>query len=258
MTQQAPMDAAQVPDNDLLRTLRKRGTVRNFKADPIPDAWIDTLVAAGRRAPTSSNLQAYSVIVVRNRETKQKLAELANNQKHIADCPVFIAFCADLNGPMHACEVHGTKFLRDTLEKTLIASIDAALVGMTVSVAAETMGLGAVMIGAVRDHPVEIAKLLKLPDGCFVVFGLCLGWPAQAPVAKPRLPTEGIVHQEFYDASHRAEAVTRYDRELAEYYRAQQRDTPDQAWTQVLAEKFSKPRREDLRKLLESLGFGFK
>jgi len=244
-------------DNDLLRSLRERGSVRDFTPDPVPEAWVEVLTAAGQRAPTSSNVQAFSIIVVRDPETKKRLAELAGNQQYIIDCPVFLAFCADLTGPAQASELHDTVFNGQTFEAGLVASIDAALVGMTVSLAASTLGLGTVLIGAMRNHPLEVAKLLKLPPRVYVVFGMCLGWPETPPLPKPRLPMTSIVHQEFYDIGQREAALAAYDRELAEYYRAQGRSSPDEAWTKVVAGQWSVPRRKHLREELKILGFDF-
>src|SRR3954467_11211411 len=93
---------APVPENDLTRVLARRGTVRAYKSDPIPESWVNAIVEYGMRAPTSSNIQASSVIVVTNPESKKKLAELAGNQQHIIDCPVYFAICADTNRMAHA------------------------------------------------------------------------------------------------------------------------------------------------------------
>jgi len=248
-------DQPAVPDNDLLRYLKVRGTTRNFKTDPIPDNWIDALCAAGQRAPTSSNIQAYSIIVVKDPETKRQLAALGNDQQHIIDCPVFMAFVADLTHPAFASSTQGKEFDGRTLESTLLAFIDAALVGMTVSLAAGTMGLGSVMIGAMRNKPLEVAEVLRLPQRTVVVFGLCVGWPKAPPHAKPRLPLDMVVHREHYEASNYDRHVAQYDRELAAHYRAQNRVSPDAAWTEPIADKFTKPQRPNLRRELITLGF---
>ena len=244
-----------VPDTEVLRLLAARGSVRNFKPDPVPEAWVNAILAAGQRAPTSSNLQVYSLVVVRNQQTKTKLAELAGNQQHIIDCPVYFALCADLTRAAHACEVHDVKFLGHTLEKGLVASIDAALVGMSMTLAADSLGLGTVMIGGMRNHPVQVARLLKLPPRCYVVFGLCLGWPKTPPVPKPRQSMAAVVHHEQYDASAHAQALAEYDKELAHYYVSQDRATAEQSWTRATAEKLSTPTRTKLRQELNALGF---
>lgn len=245
------------PDNELLRYLRNRASVRDYKPDPVPDAWVDAIIAAGQRAPTSANIQGFSIIVVRDPETKKRLAELASNQQHIIDCPVYFAVCADLTGPARAAVLHGTEFHGQTFEAGLVATIDAALVGMTMSLVAGTMGLGTILIGAMRNQPLEVAKLLKLPPRVYVVFGICLGWPAEPSSAKPRLPMTSVVHREFYDPDQRAAALAAYDQELAAYYRAHGRTTPDAAWTKVIAEKLSTPIRKHLRQELKTLGFDF-
>ncbi len=249
-----PNDAP-VPDNELIRLLNRRGTVRNFKPDPIPDTWIKALIAAAQRAPTSSNIQAYSIIVVRDLATKTELARLAGNQKHIIDCPVYFALCADLTRTEMATEMHGEAFEGRTLEKGLVSSIDAALMGMTMSLVADSMGLGNVMIGGMRNQPVEVAKLLKLPPRVYVVFGLCVGFPKHAPLPKPRQSMEAVVHNEFYDGSAREKAIAEYNRELGQYYTARGLKGPAAAWSQPIAEKFGGPRRKNLRENLKTLGF---
>ncbi len=213
------------------------------------------MLAAAQRAPSSSNIQACSIIVIRNAETKARLAALAGNQQHIIDCPVFFALCADLNGAAHACDLHGTQFQKQTLENALVASVDVALVGMSLSLAADSLGLGSLMIGGMRNHPLEVAALLKLPPMSYVVFGLCVGWPKKAPRAKPRQPLSAFIHHETYDASNRSSALEQYDRELHAFYNSQGRQTPERSWTRTVADKFSVPNRKHLRQQLNQLGF---
>ncbi|PJF44698.1 MAG: hypothetical protein CUN55_02660 [Phototrophicales bacterium] len=240
---------------ETIATLNSHVSIRDFRSTPIDDELLWQLLRAAQRAPTSSNMQAYSFVVIRNAETKARLAELAGNQRHIAECPVFICVCADITRIARACELHGTTLAQNT-ENTLVATVDAAIAGMSLAVAAESVGLGTVMIGGMRNHPREVAELLGFPKGVFVVYGMCLGWPAVYPPQKPRLPENAVVHFERYHPT--ADAVLQdYDRALAAHYRAQGRKTPDAAWTGVIAKKFSRPQRPDLRAVLEELGFSF-
>jgi nitroreductase len=246
---------APVPENDLTRVLATRGTTRNFKPDPVPEHWVKAIIETGMRAPTSSNLQAYSVIVVRNHESRKKLAELAGNQQHIIDCPVFFALCADLTRVNHAISMHGKEYEGRSLESCLVASLDACLVGMTMSLVADSFGLANVMIGAMRSKPVEVARVLQLPPRCYVVFGMCVGWAAKRPLAKPRHPLSGVVHYDVYDPKMRAEAIAAYNKDLASYYRSRGVETPDDAWSGILAERMSKDQRKKLKQELRTLGF---
>lgn len=251
---QLPPVDADVPDIDFLRVLERRATVRAFRPDPIPDKWIDALLAAGQRAPSSSNIQACTVIVVRDPQTRARLSPICGGQRHIEECPVFLAFCADLTRAASACEMQGLG-LDQTLEIGLVATIDAALVAMTVSLAAEAMGLGSVFIGALRNNTLEAAKILGLPPQVYAPFGMCLGWPAAHPAPKPRMPMPAFAHAEAYDASTRESALAAYDHVLAEYYRSQGRETPEQGWTRPTAKAFSVERRKHLRAELQALGF---
>lgn len=239
-------------------TLNQHVSIRRYSERPIDDEMLMAILRAARRSPTSSNMQAYSFVVVRNPERKQRLSELAGNQRHIVDCPVFVAICADITRLRRAAEMHGAALAQNT-ENTMVATVDAALAGMSLATAAESFGLGTVMIGGMRNHPAEAAAELGLPDGVFVVYGMCIGWPDEEkiPPQKPRLPEELIIHFEQYDDSDTTEALNAHDAELAAHYRSEGRETPDDAWTGVIAKKFSRAQRPHLKATLEAMGFSF-
>lgn len=241
---------------DVIETLNNHVSVRDFSDRPLNDETLEKMLEAARRSPTSSNLQTYSLVVVRDRETKKKLSEIASNQRHIVTCPVFVALCADVSRLKLACELQGTTYAGN-LERSLIATVDAALVGMSLSLAAESLGLGTVMIGAMRNDPTEAARLLGLPDGVFVVYGLCIGWPKERPPQKPRLPVELVIHRERYNRKRDATiaGLQAHDSDLAEHYRSLGRETPDAAWTGTAAKQGATPRRPFLRQVLTDLGF---
>ena len=46
---------------------------------------VRAILNAACRAPTSSNLQAYSLIVVRNSDVRKQLSMLTGNQQHVAE-----------------------------------------------------------------------------------------------------------------------------------------------------------------------------
>lgn len=237
---------------------KKHRTVRYFKPDPIDDAVLTEILAAGRRAPTSSNMQTYSIMVVKDPETKKKLAVLAGNQKHIEVCPVFLAFCADIRRLELAGEMHGQPLVKG-LETTLVSTVDAALVGMSVNTAVESFGLGAVMIGAMRNHPKQVAELLGFPSGVYVVYGMCIGEPiwGDVPPQKPRMSDALIIHHEQYRDEGAVDEIAAYDRALANYYGSQSRNQHDAAWSGPIANRLNQRRRPHLRQELEELGFRF-
>ena len=241
------------------QTLNQHASVRKFSDKPVPDGMLDAILEAARRSPTSSNMQTYSIIIVRSPETRQKLAVLAGNQKHIEQCAVFVGFLADIHRLGIASQMHG-ETLTKTLETTLVATIDAALVGMSAQTAAESFGLGAVMIGGMRNQPQAVADLLGFPPGVYMVYGMSIGWPADDAVTaelKPRLSKALVVHHEQYNQSDPRPLIEEYDAQLAAYYGQQNRNQHPAAWSGPVAKRLSKGVRPYLRQTLEKMGFRF-
>lgn len=254
-------DERGLPTSETIQLLQNRVSVRSYTDRPVDDAHVEAILRAAFRAPTSSNIQSYSVVVVRDAETLAKLAPVTGNQKHVANAPVFLAFCADTRRIEHAVRACDSDMDDNNLELGLVTSIDAALVGMSASLAAESLGLMGVMIGAIRNNAAETAKILGLPHRVYAVFGMVLGWPQDVPPQKPRMPYESMVHLERF-GNHAGgitmeEAIGRYDRELAEHYRGQGRQTNDNSWTSETGTKVSQRLRQKLRAELAGQGFDF-
>ncbi len=251
-----------LPTSETIRTLLDRVSVRKYADKPVDDATVDAVLRAAFRAPTSSNIQAYSVVVVRDGDTLAELAPVTGNQKHVADAPVFLAFCADLTRIAKAMGDRGHDIDPNNLELGLVSSIDAALVGMSASLAAESIGLRGVMIGAVRNDAVRTAEILGLPHHVYCVFGMVLGWPAEAPKQKPRMPFEGMVHRERYGktpgAPDTAPSVAAYDAALSAHYGAVGKQTTPDSWSHDVDKKFSSRPRDKLREQLAARGFDFR
>jgi nitroreductase len=232
--------------------------VRFYSGKPVSDELLEAILSAARRAPTSSNMQTYTIVVVRDLETRKEIAKIAHGQKHIETCEVFLAFCADIKRLQTAVANQGVAMAK-SLELTMIATIDAAIVGMSAQTAAESFGLGGVMIGAIRNDPKRAAELLGLPEGVFVVYGMCLGWPDQdkVPPQKPRLPDTLTVHYEQYDPSNPTAEIDAYDDALAEHYGNLDRNQHIAAWSGPIAQRLAHPLRPHLRPDLEDMGFSF-
>jgi nitroreductase len=216
---------AGIPTNAVLEALLSHRSVRAFRPDALPSGTLETLVAAGQSASTSSNQQAWSVVAVEDPARRARLAELAGRQGFVAQVPLFLCFIADTSrlrrlGERHGQPVEGL----DYLEAFIVAAVDAALAAQNISVAAESLGLGTVYVGALRNNPEEVAAELVLPPGAVALFGLCVGYPdpaAPAAQVKPRLPQATVLHRERYDASAEAGAVAEYDATLSGFSAAQ-------------------------------------
>lgn len=171
---------------------------RAYRPDPLPQSQLERLVDAARFASTSSFIQAYSVVCVRDEQQKAQCARLCSGQAHITQAPVFFAICADLHKLAAACGRHGAALQAQSFELFLQATVDASLLGQNLQLAAEAEGLGACMIGAARNHPEQLAALLGLPPHAYVVFGMTVGLPADDPIPRGRMPLPGVLHWDRY------------------------------------------------------------
>lgn len=244
--------------------IHAHASVRNYRPDPVPTALVETIVAAGQRSSTSSNLQVYSVVAVIDAERKNRLAELCGNQAFISQAPVFLAWCADFGRLKRAGRRRGYNVAADHVESFLVAAVDTALAMQNSALAAESLGLGMCYIGGIRNEPAAIIELMELPDLVFPISGMTLGWPAFEHKVRPRVPLPVVLHWEQYDAAGEAEAMARYDRAMIEtgIYSGRQVPIPgtqeeieDYGWQEHSARRASQPTRTHLRDELRKQGY---
>ncbi|RPI58170.1 MAG: NADPH-dependent oxidoreductase [Chloroflexi bacterium] len=247
-----------------IEQIHRHSSVRRYRPDPVPRDLVETIVAAGQRSSTSSNLQAYSVVAVTGAERRAALAELCGDQEGILQAPVFLAWCADLSRLDRICLMRGTEQLATQVESFLVAVIDAALAMQNAALAAESLGLGMCYIGAIRNHPAEVIELLELPRLVFPISGMTLGWPAARPSLRPRLPLEAVLHWERYDTGGEADALAAYDQAMIAtgIYQGRQVPVPgcegemeEYGWMEHSARRVSQPVRVHLRRVLAAQGF---
>jgi nitroreductase len=198
--------------NEHIALLLSHRSIRGYRPDALPGGTLEALVAAAQSAATSSNLQTWSVIAVSDPDKKAALAKVAANQKHIEQCPVFLVWVADISRNQRLGAEEGVTLETMPYQETfLVAAIDAALAAQNATVAAESLGLSCVYIGALRNDPQEVARIVGLPTGAFGVFGMCVGYASTAAASgvKPRLPQDVVLHHEAYDTTgeraHRAD-----------------------------------------------------
>lgn len=204
---------------DLSRFLNHR-SVRAYSNRPIDDHLIEGLVAAAQSAATSSNLQLWSVVSVQEPARRESIAALCSNQKQIVDAAWFFAFIADHHRLQEAAREIGEDAAGlDFTEFWIMACIDAALAAERMVCAAESLGIGTCYIGALRNDPLAVSKILNLPQKSIGLFGLCLGWPANSDTVqiKPRLGQESVWYREEYGSADVAE----YDSRMSEFYEKQ-------------------------------------
>jgi FMN reductase (NADPH) len=250
-----------------IELIHRHASLRSYRPDPVPPAMVEAIVLAGQSASTSSNLQMTSVVAVADVATRQTLAKLCGDQGHIAQAPLFLAWCADLARLDRACQLRGYTQATEYVENFLVAAVDVAIAMQNAALAAESLGLGMCYIGAIRNRPQEVIDLLALPRLVFPVAGMTVGWPAAEPAIRPRLPLQAVLHWERYDSTLQDEALRQYDRSMAAtgIYAGRQVPVPghpgaleDYGWTEHSARRVSQAHRIQLRAVLERQGFNLK
>jgi nitroreductase len=202
--------------NKLLSTqeaIRRRRSIRKFKPDPVPDECITEMLESARLAPSGCNAQPWRFKIVRDPEKRRLLAQAAHNQMFIAEAPVVIVCCADVRGYLDG-SVSGIQDLgkigavEDKVVRVLVKNIGemrtysveqlAARIAANVAIAVEHMALRALDFGLgtcwVRFLDVErIQNIFGWDENLFVVALLPVGYPAEAPAPRKRLPMEALL-----------------------------------------------------------------
>ena len=166
---------------NVVDAIKTRRSIRSYMDKPVEDQKLKEVLEAGRLALSASNRQEWRYIVVKDKNTREKLCETAGNQSSVAEAPIVIVCCAETNQHVMRC---GEKCY----------PIDLAISIDHITLRAWELGLGTCWIGAFNAEPVK--KLLNIPDNIVVVELLTLGYPKSVPSATPRKLIDEIIHYE--------------------------------------------------------------
>ncbi len=181
-----------------ISALKERRTIRQYLDKEIDDALLNELLEIAFRAPTTGNMQVYSVVVTREHANKERLAPAHFNQPAVTNAPVVLTFCADFNRFIKWCEQNRAQPGYDNFQSFVTAAIDALLVAQQFCTAAEVSGLGCCYLGTTTYNAPQIAEALHLPKFVVPMTTLTVGYPASTPAQVDRLPLDAIVHHETY------------------------------------------------------------
>ncbi len=240
--------------NQTIDLILSHRSIRQFTAEPIAPQQLDAILAAAQSASTSSFMQVTSIVRVTEPEVRQQLAMLAGNQPYVVQAAEFLVFCADYYRHSQIVPEAQTGYA----EQLLIGAIDGALMAQNALLAAQSLGLGGVYIGGIRNNPAEVSELLGLPHQVIPLFGLCLGHPDQQPEQKPRLPKALVVHQDRYQQQLDRDLLARYDQQIADYYQARSNNNKQQTWSGQIRTILSKESRPFMMGFLQSRGYNLK
>lgn len=226
-------------------------SIRKFTEQPIAAETVQTLIECARAASTSNHLQCVSIIRITDNAVREQMKHYASAQQYVADAAEFWVFCIDFQRHHQILPEAQT----DYSEVLLIGSVDVGIMAQNVLLSAESLGLGGVYIGSIRNKIQEVGELLQLPQHVIPLVGLCLGYPDQDPPLKPRLPSAILVSENRYQALD-SSCLQDYDRQVADYY--WQRSQTDMDWSRNVIKTLGKPVRPHVLGYLQQQGFAKK
>ncbi len=196
---------------DVIAPLLDRRVVRRYTEQAVPDSLLDALLAAAQSAPAKSDLQQYSVVVMRDAPRIKQIADWIGTMDWIATAPVFLVWCGDMRRGQRLCELHDMPHANNNLDTFLNTAVDCSLAMAQFMAAAEAVGLGTCPISYVRGHIERVSPLLGLPSGVYPMAGLTVGWPVFRRPVSMRLPPSVVVHRERYNDNALERDVAAYD-----------------------------------------------
>ena len=246
--------------NSVLETLFKHKSIRKYKNKPLEEEKLQLILKAAQAAPTWCNGQQVSIIVIKDQALKDKIKDLSWGQSYIGTCSVFLVFCADFYRCSLAFEKAGKT--KEDFEK-YVKNIDTVFIGchdvgismQNAVVAAESLGLGTVDIGAIRGKSLEVTKELNLPKYVIPICGLCVGYPDDDPGVKPRLPMSGVCFNEQYDTEKAKAGIDEYDEIFKKYLAERGSNARDSNWTKSISGAYTSFSIDQDYDLLKQQGF---
>ena len=246
--------------NPVIESLFKHRSIRKYKNKPLEDEKLKLIVKAAQAAPTWCNGEQVSIIVLKEQSQKDKMKDLCWGQTYIGTCSVFLVFCADFYRCSLAFEKAGKK--KEEFEK-YVKNIDTVFIGchdvgiamQNAVVAAESMGLGTVDIGAIRYKSLEVTKELNLPKYVIPICGLCIGYPDDDPAIKPRLPMSAVCFEGKYDTEKAKAGIDEYDETLKKYLSTRDSNARDSNWSKSISSAYTSFSIDDDCELLKQQGF---
>jgi len=184
-------------DNAVLDIIHRRRSTRLFKEKNISDETLNSILQAGLRAPFAA--QFCTIIYTRNKDIINELVELPYfGVWKTSNIVLFILF--DRERFSKVIEYTGRTYNFDDSFALWLGLQEAGLIAGNMTIAAESLNIGSVLLGAVPVFPYIVKPLLGIPDNVHPIVGMCLGYPDEekVPTLKPRFPLEMTAFEDKY------------------------------------------------------------
>ncbi len=163
--------------------ISERRSIRAYKDTPVEEEKLQQVLEAARLSPSARNRQEWKFVVVRDRDILAKLAEAAPSGRFLIQAPVTIVAVATEGEYVMSCG-------------QLAGTVDSSIALAYLILQAHELGLGTCWLGGYSEESVK--QILGIAAEARIVAITPLGYPAEAPEAKPRKPLAEIVSYERY------------------------------------------------------------
>lgn len=235
--------------NSTVDTLLNRRTIRSFTDEPVSDDIIETIERAAQQSATSQFFNAWSAIRITDKAIATKLAQIGT-QKYVAEAPLLYIFIIDDHRNVRIAREAGLPDDEITLDSDYTftqGQNDAVLALHAMETAAESLGLGTVLLGCILNDVDAVIDLLHLPERTFPVLGLAIGHSADVPPVKPRMDRSQQFFTNVYpddaDIPSMSESMSDFDEKVLEYYRSHRSDRPTRSFTEQVTHYACDPSR---------------
>jgi nitroreductase/FMN reductase [NAD(P)H] len=255
---------SEIEADGVLKAILGRHSIRKYADTPIPDGYLEIILACAQSAPAKSDLQQYSIIVLDDPDTKAAVSALGP-ELWFADAPISLVFCGDMRrGQRFTNDIHGHAHDSNTVDTFMNAAVDGALAMQACTTAAGALGLGSCFISNVRKYPFEISEILGLPEGVYLIAGMGCGFPVEERDVALRLPPSSVVHHNRYNdeslekdlaeygAKRRAKFPVLDDRQM---HRDRFGISDNYVWSENSARRLSVRERTDFFEYIKAQGF---
>ena len=161
----------------VIEAIRNRYSCRAYQDRPVEQEKLNSIFEAARLAPSAKNMQDWRFVAVRDKETRRKLAEAANNQMFLENAGVVIAACSNSDYVMRCGQ--------------RVGPIDVAVALEHIALQATELGLASCWIGSF--WPEKVRTILDIPPRVAVIELMAVGYPADERKKPSRQAMENMV-----------------------------------------------------------------
>jgi len=175
--------------NETIEVIKRRRSIRKFKPEQIPDAYLQEILECAILAPNARNQQKWHFTIIQNKEMLNKMANIMKEGMLESGINFLVQRAKDPNfNPFW----NAPTVVLITADKTArFAEIDCALAAENILIAAESLGLGSIIMTSTEllfksEKGEQLKKELGVPEGYEHVCVVALGYKDENPPPKPR------------------------------------------------------------------------